>query len=77
MNIPDWLRKDKEHVPTVPVDPEVKKAIQRYEDHFGKFDIDMVYFRPFEEIIEIIDYCIKEDKCYQELYPRDPDALAY
>ena len=42
ISIPDWLRKDKEFIPTAPPDPEVQKAIRRYKEHFGKFDIGAV-----------------------------------
>ncbi len=75
MSIPDWLRKENINASSDSIDPEVRKAIDRYEEHFGKFDIDMVFFFTFSEIIEIIDYCIKMDICYQELYPRDPNAI--
>lgn len=75
MSIPDWLRRDKEFIPSAPPDPEVQKAIRRYKEHFGKFDIDQVYFFSRETILNIIDYCIKSNKCYQELYPRDPNAI--
>ena len=75
MNLPDWLRKENINASSDSIDPEVRKAIDRYEEHFGKFDIDMVFFFTFSEIIEIIDYCIKMDICYQELYPRDPNAI--
>lgn len=75
MSIPDWLRKENINASSDSIDPEVRKAMDRYEEHFGKFDIDMVFFFTFSEIIEIIDYCIKMDICYQELYPRDPNAI--
>ena len=75
MSIPDWLRKENINASSDSIDPEVRKAMDRYEEHFGKFDIDMVFFFFFFEIIEIIDYCIKMDICYQELYPRDPNAI--
>ena len=75
MSIPDWLRKENINASSDSIDPEVRKAIDRYEEHFGKFDIDMVFFFTFSEIIEIINYCIKMDICYQELYPRDPNAI--
>ena len=77
MSIPDWLRKENVNDSSGTIDPEVKRAIQRYKDHFGEFDIEMVHFRPFEETIKIIDYCKRIDKRYQELFPRDPDAIAY
>ena len=77
MSIPDWLRKENVNFSSDSIDPEVRKAIQRYKDHFGKFDIDMVFFFPREKIIAIIDNCIKTDKCYKELYPRNPDVLRY
>ena len=75
MSIPDWLRKENINASSDSIDPEVRKAMDRYEEHFGEFDIDMVFFFTFSEIIEIIDYCIKMDICYQELYPRDPNAI--
>ena len=40
MSIPDWLRKENVNFSSDSIDPEVRKAIQRYKEHFGKFDID-------------------------------------
>ena len=77
MSIPDWLRKENVNFSSDSIDPEVRKAIQRYKEHFGKFDIDMVYFFSREKTIGIIDSCIKSNKCYKELYPKDPNAIAY
>lgn len=77
MSIPDWLRKENVNFSSDSIDPEVRKAIQRYKEHFGKFDIDMVYFFSREKTIAIIDSCIESNKCYKELYPKDPNAIAY
>ena len=72
MNIPEFLRE--ENMKDT-IDPEVKKAIQRYKDHFGKFEIEQVFFYSRETTIKIIDYCINVNKCYRELFPRDPNAI--
>ena len=40
-------------------------------------EIDMVYFFSREKTIAIIDSCIESNKCYKELYPKDPNAIAY
>ena len=53
MNIPEFLRE--ENMKDT-IDPEVKKAIQRYKDHFGKFEIEQVFFYSRETTIKIIDY---------------------
>ena len=47
MSIPDWLRKENINASSGSIDPEVRKAMDRYEEHFGKFDIDMVFFLLF------------------------------
>ena len=47
MSIPDWLRKENINASSDSIDPEVRKAMDRYEEHFGKFDIDMVFFLLF------------------------------
>ena len=77
MKVPDWLCPEEDFIPSLPVEPEVRNAIQRYKDHFGKFDIDMVHYYPSEEIIKIINLCINNNKCYQELFPPSSDVLNY
>ncbi len=77
MNLPDWLRPDTDYVPDIPPNPELEKAIQRYKDHFGMFDLNTMGFYSEEEIIDTIDTCIKMNKSFWEWHGRDPDVTCY
>ena len=74
MSIPEWLS-DESFVPAVPPHPDLEKAIQRYRDHFGTFDLNTVDFPSDERIIETIDICIKINKSFWEWHGKDPDVL--
>ena len=74
MNLPDWLESDED---PVPANPELDEAIQRYLDHFGKFDLNTIDFYSPEEIIDTIDACIKMNKSFWEWHGRDKNVIAY
>jgi hypothetical protein len=74
MSIPDWLRKENINASS---DSMILRLGRQWIDMKSILENSILiwYFFSFSEIIEIIDYCIKMDICYQELYPRDPNAI--
>lgn len=75
MSLLSWLKPD--YTSPIPPNPELAQAIQRYKNHFGKFDLNTTCFYSSKEIIETIDLCIEMNKSFWEWHGRDPDVIDY